>query len=135
PDDDDRPLTGAKTDGGSGGNGAWVPPSEFPPGHSEAPAAATPAGVEGSNVGPAAAEGVAPEFLATSGPLKIRDEADPFSMELGVTEKGHIVRVLERSGLWARVSYRGREDGWMLTANKRGPILVPSEDQASAARE
>ncbi|CAB1120609.1 unnamed protein product [Ectocarpus sp. CCAP 1310/34] len=131
PDDDDRPLTGAKTDGGSGGNGAWAPPSEFPPGHSEEPAPpAPPARVEGSKVGPAAAEGVGPEFLATSG-----DEADPFSMELGVTEKGHIVRVLEKSGLWARVSYRGREDGWMLTANKRGPTLVPPEDQASAARE
>lgn len=64
PDDDDRPLTGAKADGGSGGNGAWAPPSEFPPGHSEAAAAA---GVEGSKVGPAAAEGVGPEFLATSG--------------------------------------------------------------------
>lgn len=28
-------------------------------------------------------------------PLKIRDEADPFSMELGVTSKGDILRVLE----------------------------------------
>ena len=29
--------------------------------------------------------------------------------------------------------YRGREDGWVLTENKRGPTLVPSEDQAAAA--
>ena len=34
-----------------------------------------------------------------------------------------------------RVSYRGREDGWVLTANKRGPTLVPSEDQAAAVGE
>ena len=33
------------------------------------------------------------------------------------------------------MSYRGREDGWVLTANKRGPTLVPSEDQAAAAGE
>lgn len=64
PDDDDRPLTGAKTAGGSGGNGqAWAPPSEFPPGHSEAAGG----GLESSKVGPVAAESAGPEFLTTSG--------------------------------------------------------------------
>ena len=32
-----------------------------------------------------------------------------------------------------RVAYRGREDGWILSANNRGPTLVPLEDLASAA--
>lgn len=33
-----------------------------------------------------------------------------------------------------RVWYRGRDDGWVLTANKRGPILLPVDgDNASAA--
>ena len=31
------------------------------------------------------------------------------------------------------MSYHGREDGWVLTANKRGPTLVPVEDAGSAA--
>lgn len=30
--------------------------------------------------------------------LKIREEADPFSMDVGVLRKGHIVKVLEVSG-------------------------------------
>ena len=45
----------------------------------------------------------------------------------------YIVICGQRSDLWARVSYRGREDGWVLTANKRGPTLVPCGDQAAAA--
>ena len=32
---------------------------------------------------------------STTRPLKVRDEADPFSMDLGVTEKGDLVKVLE----------------------------------------
>lgn len=35
--------------------------------------------------------------------------------------------------MWVRVSYRGREDGWVLTANKRGAILLPAEGGAAAA--
>ena len=31
--------------------------------------------------------------------LKIREEADPFSMDIGVLRKGHIVKVLEVSEL------------------------------------
>ena len=31
--------------------------------------------------------------------LKIREEADPFSMDIGVLRKGDIVKVLEVSGL------------------------------------
>lgn len=35
-----------------------------------------------------------------------------------------------------RVSYRGREDGWVLSANKRGPTLSPTEgNDASSAAE
>lgn len=37
--------------------------------------------------------------------------------------------------LWVRVSYRARDDGWVLTANKRGPTLVPAEDLAAAGAE
>ncbi|CAM9784253.1 unnamed protein product, partial [Laminaria digitata] len=29
--------------------------------------------------------------------------------------------------------YRGREDGWLLTANKRGPTAAPTEGGATAA--
>ena len=29
--------------------------------------------------------------------LKVREEADPFSMDIGVLRKGHIVKVLEVS--------------------------------------
>lgn len=35
--------------------------------------------------------------------------------------------------MWVRVSYRGRENGWVLTANKRGPILLPAEGDAAEA--
>ena len=42
-------------------------------------------------------------------------------------------RASQTSEKWVRVCYRGREDGWVLTSNKRGPTLVPSEDQAAAA--
>lgn len=52
---------------------------------------------------PAAAAVCAPPPPHPPRPLKIRDEADPFSMELGVTEKGHIVRVVEviiQRGQW-----------------------------------
>lgn len=38
--------------------------------------------------------------------LKIREEADPFSMDLGTLEKGHIVKVLEVRG-WALVNLFG----------------------------
>lgn len=41
----------------------------------------------------------------------------------------------QASDLWVRVVYRGREDGWVLTANKRGQTLVPSQDPASAAED
>lgn len=34
-----------------------------------------------------------------------------------------------------RVSYRGREDGWVLTANKRGATFVPHDNPAAAAKE
>lgn len=38
------------------------------------------------------------------------------------------------SDLWVRVSYRGRDDGWVLTANKRGPTLERLEDLNFAAQ-
>lgn len=38
----------------------------------------------------------------------------------------------QMSGLWARVSYRGKNDGWVLTANKRGAMLTAEEDEAAA---
>eukprot|EP00903_Cladosiphon_okamuranus_P008211 g7904.t1 len=159
-DDGDRPLTGVKPKpeppasnnaggnddqplnvggGGGGGNGAWVPPSEFPPGHEAGAGAGAGGGAGSAPPASAAAGGGASaggaEFMTSLGPLKIREEADALSMDLGATEKCSIVRVLERSDLWARVCYRGREDGWVLTANKRGPTLVPCEDQAAAAGE
>lgn len=34
-------------------------------------------------------------FYFSVRPLKIREEADPFSLDMGVMEKGSIVRVLE----------------------------------------
>lgn len=34
-------------------------------------------------------------FLALFRPLKIREEADPFSLDMGVMERGSIVKVLE----------------------------------------
>lgn len=34
-----------------------------------------------------------------------------------------------------RVAYRGRTDGWVLTANKRGTILLPVDGDVSAASE
>lgn len=40
------------------------------------------------------------------------------------------------SELWVRVQYRGISNGWVLTANKRGPILLPAEGSpATAAKE
>lgn len=39
---------------------------------------------------------------------------------------------LQMNGLWARVAYRGKSDGWVLTANKRGAMLTPEEDEAAA---
>ncbi|CAM9215131.1 unnamed protein product, partial [Ectocarpus sp. 8 AP-2014] len=167
-DPSDRPLTGAKpppaaptaATGNSedrplsgGGKGAWVPPSEFPPGQEDGPASSGGSGDVGDDafsVKPSAGEGVdeggqtdgsaggeaiSPEYLTALGFVKVREEADPFSMDLGSVKKGDIVKVLETSKLWVRVCYRGREDGWVLTANKRGPTLVPSEDQDSAAGE
>ncbi|CAM9855796.1 unnamed protein product, partial [Discosporangium mesarthrocarpum] len=71
-------------------------------------------------------------FMGAMGPLKVREEADPFSGDIGALEMGSIVKVLEVSGLWVRVAYHGREDGWVLTANKRGPMLVP-EPRADVA--
>lgn len=42
----------------------------------------------------------------------------------------------QASGLWVRVCYRGKEDGWILTANKRGAILTPAGgNPADAARD
>ncbi|CAM9773105.1 unnamed protein product, partial [Laminaria digitata] len=151
----DRPLTGAKPpparpgavvaedrplSGGAGGKGAWVPPSEFPPGHESGGAVGGGAGEAGGD-GPASG-GAAEEdggekgFMTALGLLKIREEADPFSMDIGVLKKGDIVKVLETSSTpWVRVCYHGREDGWVLAANKRGPTLVPAEDANSAAEE
>lgn len=34
---------------------------------------------------------------------------------------------------WVRVAYRGREDGWILTANKRGSILLPADPTTNPA--
>ncbi|CAM9327818.1 unnamed protein product, partial [Ectocarpus sp. 13 AM-2016] len=144
-DSEDRPLTG-------GGKGAWVPPSEFPPGEEDGPVSSGSCvvGDEAFSVKQSAGEGVdaggqadgsaagAPisrEYLTALGFVKVREEADPFSMDLGSVKKGDIVKVLETSKLWVRVCYRGRDDGWVLTANKRGPTLVPSEDQDSAVVE
>lgn len=39
------------------------------------------------------------------------------------------------SELWVRVQYRGNDKGWVLTANKRGPILSPVEASPSAAAQ
>lgn len=36
-------------------------------------------------------------------------------------------RESQRSGKWVRVSYHGRDDGWVLLANTRGPTLSPAE--------
>lgn len=41
-------------------------------------------------------------------------------------------RLSKMDGLWARVGYRGKEDGWVLTANKRGAMLTAADDQAAA---
>ncbi|CAM9940035.1 unnamed protein product, partial [Scytosiphon promiscuus] len=94
-----------------------------------AAAVAPPAAVGSGKVGVASVG----QFLTSAGPLKVREEADPFSLDVGVIEKGNIVKVLETSDLWVRVSYRGREDGWALTANKRGPVLLPAEGGPAAA--
>ncbi|CAN0480177.1 unnamed protein product, partial [Ectocarpus sp. 8 AP-2014] len=66
------------------------------------------------------------------GVIKLREEADPFSMDLGLVQKEHVVKVLEMKGLWARVGYRGKTDGWVLTENKRGKMLTAAEDQEEA---
>ncbi|CAN0442198.1 unnamed protein product, partial [Ectocarpus fasciculatus] len=138
-DSEDRPLTG-------GGKGAWVPPSEFPPGQEGGSGSSRGSGDSGDSFSAksSAGDGVAAggqaessaggeaessEYMTALGFVKVREEADPFSMDLGSVKKGDIVKVLETSKLWVRVCYRGREDGWVLTANKRGPTLVPSEDQ------
>lgn len=40
----------------------------------------------------------------------------------------------QASQSWVRVLYQGRSDGWVLTTNRRGPVLVPvEEDTADAA--
>ncbi|CAN0510123.1 unnamed protein product, partial [Ectocarpus sp. 12 AP-2014] len=112
-DSEDRPLTG-------GGKGAWVPPSEFPPGQEVEAASFGGSGVIGDeafSVKPSAGEGVdaggqadcsawgaaiSPEYLTALGFVKVREEADPFSMDLGSVKKGDIVKVLETSKLWVR---------------------------------
>lgn len=38
----------------------------------------------------------------------------------------------QRNALWVRILYRGREDGWVLTSNKRGPCLSASGGDADA---
>lgn len=38
------------------------------------------------------------------------------------------------SDLWVRASYHGRDDGWVLTANKRGPTVERLQDLNFAAR-
>ncbi|CAN0520040.1 unnamed protein product, partial [Ectocarpus sp. 12 AP-2014] len=134
---EDRPLTGAKAgatavsdDSGSGAEVARARSAA-----AAAAAAAAPPLVAGSSgrEGNAASVG---QFLTSAGPLKVREEADPFSFDVATMEKGHIVKVLETSDMWVRVSYRGRDDGWVLTANKRGPILLPAESgDAAASRE
>lgn len=35
-------------------------------------------------------------------------------------------------GLWARVGYRGKTNGWVLTANKRGEMLTAANDLEQA---
>ncbi|CAM9984199.1 unnamed protein product, partial [Sphacelaria rigidula] len=72
-------------------------------------------------------------FMTAHGLLKLREEADPCSMDVGVLGRGDIVKVLETNGKWVRVAYRGREDGWTLTANKRGPTMSPTEGDVAAA--
>ncbi|CAN0353393.1 unnamed protein product, partial [Discosporangium mesarthrocarpum] len=107
-------LNGTR-EGDTGGAGAPAPPTMQEAG-----------GVgEGGEV-------VAGCFMMAKGPLKIREEADPFSADIGALETGSLVKVAEVSGLWVRVAYHGREDGWVLTANKRGPMLVP-EPRADVA--
>ncbi|CAN0516471.1 unnamed protein product, partial [Ectocarpus sp. 12 AP-2014] len=91
---EDRPLTG-------GGKGAWVPPSEFPPGHEGgAPSGGGGGGAVGTKAGAAAVAGggagdeaMSAEFLTALGFVKVREEADPFSMDLGSVKKGDIVKV------------------------------------------
>lgn len=41
------------------------------------------------------ASAVGGDVLGDARPLKIRDEADPFSLDIGVASKGDVVRVLE----------------------------------------
>lgn len=36
------------------------------------------------------------------------------------------------NGLWARVEYKGKNNGWVLTANKRGAMLIAVDDDDTA---
>ncbi|CAN0510135.1 unnamed protein product, partial [Ectocarpus sp. 12 AP-2014] len=91
-------------------------------------------GGEGAASGGAVSGGdeVAVEYMNALGVIKLREEADPFSMDLGMVQKGHVVKVLEMKDLWARVAYRGKTDSWVLTKNKRGKMLTAAEDQEEA---
>ncbi|CAM9363606.1 unnamed protein product, partial [Sphacelaria rigidula] len=146
PSGEDRPLTGAKPAG-------LLEPTDRPDtvtevggldagerkisGPRKSEGAVTGGGVgddrrEEGAVGGDGVEGSFSRFMTSMGPIKIRDEADACAMDLGVVAKGDIVKVLEMNGLWARVAYRGKSDGWVLTANKRGAMLTPEEDEAAA---
>ncbi|CAM9756604.1 unnamed protein product, partial [Laminaria digitata] len=74
-------------------------------------------------------------YMRAAGMLKLREEADSLSLELGTVSAGELVKVEQSSGLWVRVFYRGKSEGWVLTANKRGPILSPAEAGPAAAQE
>ena len=62
-----------------------------------------------------------------------------FEADRGLAARGQLnhasCRPPQTSASWVRVSCHGREDGWVLTANKRGPTLVPAEDAVLAAEE
>ncbi|CAN0589032.1 unnamed protein product, partial [Ectocarpus sp. 12 AP-2014] len=95
---EDRPLTG-------GGKVAWVPPSEFPPGQEDGPvgsgdgadalmkkaSAGSVVDAAGQRKDSAGDEAVCSEYMTALGFVKVREEADPFSMDLGSVKKGDIV--------------------------------------------
>ncbi|CAM9837788.1 unnamed protein product, partial [Choristocarpus tenellus] len=125
-EEQDRPIKGSSSsDVGGGGQG--MPGS----GMQEAEERPLYGGGEGGGVGSDGGVGVG-SFMVAKGPLKIREEADSCSMDMGALETGSIVKVLESSDLWVRVAYHGKEFGWVLTANKRGPMLVLESNPALA---
>ncbi|CAN0326492.1 unnamed protein product, partial [Ectocarpus fasciculatus] len=104
-----------------------------PPPEEKAAATAVTAAAAASAVPTTASVG---GYMRAAGQLKLREEADSLSLELGTVSRGELVKVEQTSGLWVRVLYRGDSAGWVLTANKRGASLTPAEaGPAAAAKE